>query len=149
MTTLSQFVGAGPINLAPKANGVLIGGSQSVASLAPNLSGFTSGANATNSYVDVVNYTGSGVLCFAAQFNPGSSAVSTLSVLIDGVEVINATNSSTTNPTFYTAIGGASRVGVDIVGIAFEQIPFRSSLQVRHKTNSGTVNTFIKYRMNT
>lgn len=101
------------------------------------------GVTATT-YVNAVNYTGKGVLEFAAAQNETAAGTTTIQITVDGVVIILAT-------VVYGG-GGASvaaMVGVinASVGVSLSAIPFKTSLKIEVKVTAGsTGRSFIKYR---
>lgn len=104
-----------------------------------------SGVTST-SYVNAVNYTGKGVLEFAAAQNETAAGTTTMQITVDGVVIILAT---------VAGVGGgsanvAAMVGVinsDSCVISLSAIPFKISLKIEVKVTGGsTGRSFIKYR---
>lgn len=99
----------------------------------------TSGNNATTSYTDVINYTGSGVCDFLAHFG-GVGADSLVDVIVDGVTILAL--SGTTQSRMYGIIGSVTpqAIGYATAGDSTTiscnpgtPIIFNTSFQVRHK----------------
>ena len=97
----------------------------------------------STTYVDAVNYTGKGVLEFAAAQQETNTFVTTMQITIDGVVVILATVTGSG----FTGTA-AAMVGVinSDAGVSLCAIPFKVSLKIEVKVSAGTGRSFIKYR---
>lgn len=100
-------------------------------------------SNATTTLADAVNITGSGVLNLV--LHGATAQAGTIIITIDGVVVVNSY--VTTAGKTVAAVGLIALVGADPV-LSFDQIPFRTSLRIQHKTNAagGTSTVGWKYR---
>lgn len=100
----------------------------------------------STTYVNSVNYTGKGVLEFAAAQNETSAGTTTMQITIDGIVIIG--------PATVAGIGGGSANVAAMVGainssafVSLSAIPFKTSLKIEIKVTSGsTGRSFIKYR---
>ena len=98
----------------------------------------------STSLVDVVNITGSGVLNFVVA--GASNSTLQIQVIIDGVTVADLTG---TGSALYARVIVGAVIGSTTVptGITFDQIPFKSSLVIKHRNTSGaTTTTYYKLR---
>lgn len=88
---------------------------------------------------DVVNITGAGVLNFVAmtQSVPGKNGY--LAITVDGVVLISDASYFTSGASSHVAVGCAAvGTGVDsTTSVSLDQIPFRSSLRIQYRTDSG------------
>lgn len=99
----------------------------------------------STAYVNAVNYTGKGVLEFAAAQNETAAGTTTMQITVDGVVIILAT---------VAGVGGGTANVAAMVGvltsdrdIALSSIPFKTSLKIEIKVTGGsTGRSFIKYR---
>lgn len=97
----------------------------------------------STTYVNAVNYTGKGVLEFAAAQHDTNSLTTTMQITIDGVVVILGTVvGSGFNGTVAAMVGVIN----SSAGISLAAIPFKVSLKIEVKVTSGTGRSFIKYR---
>lgn len=97
----------------------------------------------STSYVDVVNVTGKGVLNFLVVGHSTAYAGNNIELIIDGVTIFSV--GSTTPHDRWTTFVGSLNPGDYSVGL--DQIPFRTSLQIRCKMGgSGTMSVVSKYR---
>lgn len=97
----------------------------------------------TSTLTNLVNITGSGVLQFCAMGGVNMSAPSTnyIEIWIDGV-LVSAVQGSTYNITLLVGC-----LHVDVTG-SLDNIPFKSSLVVKARSNGSTLYTVLKYRVN-
>jgi hypothetical protein len=148
MSKVSQFTGIGPAGNTPisKSTATQFSGSVYSTSYIDHSWSYTS--TSSTSFVDVVNYTGSGVIDGLAAFC--SVADGTLELIMDGVTV---DSSSTLNGLIVQVGGiitgfdsGASNFTGSL--ISCEELVFKSSLQIRHKVTNGanTIATYYRYR---
>lgn len=135
-----------PLLSAPKASGLSANvsiifdlGSTTCTAL-DNVASTTS-----TSFVDVLNYTGSGVLEFCAFMAQayGSADVVTMEILIDGVTAFSGTQ---------VAAGSAVTTKIPVGAITgsvvtLSAVPFKTSLQIRHKTSNAPVYCKTAYKM--
>jgi hypothetical protein len=99
-----------------------------------------SAATASTSFVDVVNYVGSGDVSLVAQ-SDATAGSARVKITIDGVVVLETTGGSGSTSA-YNYIGAWNGFA------SFEAVPFNSSLRIEHKTsNAGfPATTYYKYR---
>jgi hypothetical protein len=138
-----------PILDVPIASGIVGSDSRTLSgSLATMSAGLATSSTTGTSYSDAVNYTGEGVLCFAAVQTTANSVAAYMTITIDGVSMGEVT--ATAAQYKITPQVGALTIGAspaDPTGIAFEAIPFKTSLQIQKKAAStGTCDIFYKYR---
>ena len=110
------------------------------------VAGLASGSTSSTTYVDIVNYSGQGVLEFCALMANGTPTVS-MKLIIDGVEVgaISASASSSN----YSGKPLAGLFAIETAGgsISLSQIPFYSSLVIQAKVSTtGSSLVYYKYR---
>lgn len=118
-----------------------------------NASSTLSGAMTADTYKDIISVTGSGVLNIAAVRPADNTARTvTLSVMVDGVEIWNQAQATSSSST--TLLGVGEYAGLDGGSIPFvtgEMIPFNESMKIRVKstiTESDKLTVFYKYRLN-
>lgn len=107
--------------------------------------------NSTTSYIDVVNYTGSGVVEFCAFQSYGGAAgqTSDLDIIIDGITVYSGTSATTGSADVNTRVPIGSIDTYSIYTYASPgAVPFKTSLQIRHKRTGTTTASIVvcKYR---
>ncbi|CAH1387012.1 hypothetical protein [Candidatus Nitrotoga sp. M5] len=97
----------------------------------------------STSYVNAVNYTGKGVLEFAAAQHDTNSMTTTMKITIDGVSNIEA-------PVVGSGFTGTVAAMVGVINssaqVSLAAIPFKTSLKIEVKVTAGTGRSFIKYR---
>lgn len=97
----------------------------------------------STSYVNAVNYTGKGVLEFAAAQHDTNTMTATMKITIDGVSNIEA-------PVVGSGFNGTVAAMVGVINssaqISLAAIPFKTSLKIEVKVTAGTGRSFIKYR---
>ena len=135
----------------------LVGGinATNYASLGSSVQAYMTGMDAqlstsSTSAVDVVNITGSGVLEFAALqvSSPGGQA-GRLQILIDGVQVCDATTGAAVNH-LVCPVGNISSSAGNVGSVSLAAVPFSKSLQIRiFATVAAPVSGWCKYRRNT
>lgn len=109
----------------------------------PHWTSHNNSADVGTAWTDVVNITGSGVINFAALQNAVNGAIGVtmyMDVILDGVTVISfadvcASPSAGYGPILIGCVGGSSTYGLTPV---FEDVPFKTSCQVRVKSSSAT-----------
>lgn len=145
---------ASPLLSAPIASGLIPTAPTEIVLTDPTSvytinSGLYHQSTTSASYVDAVNYTGKGVLQFAAlqcQQSTSSSATATMQITIDGVVIQAPTVPAHSNNSYAKII---AIVGVITTGslVSLDSIPFKTSLRIEYKTTSpGTARSFVKYR---
>lgn len=112
------------------------------------LGGVSASTNST-SYVDVVNYTGAGVLEFCLGIMGGAGTTGSYIITIDGLD--STFTITSTSGAYYTAecfVGAvASYIGDYVIrGISLASIPFKESLRIQHKTSNGGYAATTNYR---
>jgi hypothetical protein len=97
--------------------------------------------------VDAVNITGSGVLNFVVTgTNSGGGGYPQIQIIIDGVTIVDFTGASSPSSA-RVIVGGVVGSSTVPTCITFDQIPFKSSLVIRHRnTSSNTTTTYYKLR---
>lgn len=123
------------------------------APLAP-ASPFTSANATTTSWTDVINYTGAGVLeMLCAKIDAHATSAGAFEVIIDGVTAYTGSLVPTSNSfAISTPIGTLLRywdgTTISLVPVPGQGVPFRTSLQVRHRltTSGSTQTTRLRYR---
>lgn len=137
---------ASPILDEPISSGMNEGSDSptGISTLDTVISGLTAHSTSSTTMVDAVNYTGAGVLSFAAAQKTGQTV--TVEVLIDGVQIVSAVASGSSGQCAVAVGALCGPVATPI--IVFEPIQFRTSLQIRHKTASGAAPsiTYHRYR---
>ena len=121
--------------------------------LAP-ASPFTSANATTTSWTDVINYTGAGVLeMLCAKIDQHATSAGAFEVIIDGVTAYTGSLVPTaTSFAISTPIGTLLRywdgTTISLVPVPGQGVPFRTSLQVRHRltTSGSTQTTRLRYR---
>ena len=121
--------------------------------LAP-ASPFTSANATTTSWTDVINYTGAGVLeMLCAKIDAHATSAGAFEVIIDGVTVYTGSLAPTSNSfAISTPVGTLQRAWngstIDLIPVPGQGVPFRTSLQVRHRltTSGSTQTTRLRYR---
>lgn len=115
---------------------------------------FTS-ANATStSWTDVINYTGAGVIeMLCAKIDAHATSAGAFEVIIDGVTVYTGSLApASVSFAISTPIGSLLRywdgTTISLVPVPGQGVPFRTSLQVRHRltTSGSTQTTRLRYR---
>ena len=135
---------ASPLLADVKANGMMEGSDSpaGLATLDASMSGLTADSTVSTTFVDAVNYTGAGVLLFAAAQKSTQNV--TIEVLIDGTQIVSATLTAGSG-TCAVAVGAlCGPTGTPVV--VFEPIQFRTSLQIRHKTASAAAPSICYHR---
>lgn len=146
MSTLSQFVGG-----VSSASPTYMSTPDTFAGVIVNVSGLTSATSTSSSPVDVVNYTGAGVLEFCAESTQANVVhTPSMTVTIDGVAMPTispvGTGTQSTIGVLVGAVVGAGS-GAVISGVSLGAVPFNSSLQISHTSNgSNTATCRYKYR---
>ena len=127
----------------PITNGVVEGSAFTPgAALDTLVSGLTTASTSSTSFADAVNYTGPGVLLFAAVKKTGQNT--TMEVILDGVTAISVVANGSSGD---TAIAVGMLCGPTATPILIpEPIAFRTSLQIRHKTASAVAPSVAIYR---
>lgn len=119
-----------------------------------SIAGLTSATSTSASPVDVVNYSGSGVLEFCAESTQANTVhTPSMTVTIDGVAMPTispiGTGTQSTIGVLVGAVTGAGS-GAAISGITLGAVPFSRSLQISHTSNgSNTATCQYKYRRTT
>jgi len=95
----------------------------------------------------VVTVTGKGVLELAAWGNASGSSTSELTITIDGVVVMSATNASA--QTMRCAVGALATTAAYLTSFALGSVPFQTSLLIQHRsgTSGQTTVTGVRYRL--
>jgi len=127
----------------PITNGVVEGSAFTPdAALDTLVSGLTTASTSSTSFADAVNYTGPGVLLFAAVKKTAQNT--TMEVILDGVTAISVVANGSSGD---TAIAVGMLCGPTATPILIpEPIAFRTSLQIRHKTASAVAPSVAIYR---
>lgn len=133
----TRAAASNPLLLPPKASGLTLTATASgVAVTNRTILAGTGGAQvsevSSTTLTDAINYTGSGLLTFLC-VGSGVAAGAKLTVIIDGTTVL--TTASTGGNSMYAVVGGIIRDSDDTtnpVGVTFEAIPFKTSLQIQH-----------------
>jgi hypothetical protein len=99
---------------------------------------------ASTTYVDVLNYTGQGVLSFLA-IAPDAAVAPYLKLVIDGVTIFTDFGPSAIQYACRAAVGTISGTTSDPV-ISIDAIPFKTSLQIQAKIASSTAYVTVLYR---
>ena len=147
-----------PLLDIPIASGIVIGGTGGVNNASASLADFehysVTAYTSSTTYVDVVNYTGQGVLNWTVSMcmqSTGSGAA--CEVLIDGVVVsslslvvFSASYTVHCLAGFLKSIPYWNGAVITKPVVDADQIPFKTSLQVRHKAGSGSGNTVTRVR---
>ena len=123
-----------PLLDIPIASGIVGSASKTSTGTLSGIGGLASASSiATTSYTQHVNYTGAGVLNFAALFKTDSTNADsmTMRVTIDGVVI----DTQTTAANQYAVVVPAGAISNGAV--ALDQIPFKSSLIIESKRDSG------------
>jgi hypothetical protein len=94
--------------------------------------------------VDVVNITGSGVLNFVVTGSGGGYPQ--IQIIIDGVTVVDLTGTSSA-ATARVIVGAVFGSTTAPTGITFDQIPFKSSLVIRHRNTLSGSQTITYYKL--
>jgi len=104
--------------------------------------GIPASLSSSTTYVDVVNYTGQGVLSFAAAQTLVAAQSASIRVVIDGVQLCD-TATGTAQYDARCPVGAITQYM-----IAFEAIAFKVSLQIQTKCSGGsnTARLLYKYR---
>lgn len=126
----------------------------SVYALLAPASPFTSANATTTSWTDVINYTGAGVLeMLCAKIDAHATSAGAFEVIIDGVTAYTGTLVPTAASfAISTPIGALLRywdgTTTSMVPIPGQGVPFRTSLQVRHRLTAAgsTQTTRLRYR---
>ena len=127
----------------PITNGVVEGSAfMPDAALDTLVSGLTTASTSSTSFADAVNYTGPGVLLFAAVKKTAQNT--TMEVILDGVTAISVVANGSSGD---TAIAVGMFCGPTATPILIpEPIAFRTSLQIQHKTASAVAPSVAIYR---
>ena len=100
-------------------------------------------------YTTALNLTGRGVLNFAAVvLTAGTGGTAGARMTIDGNVVYHdATGIGTTTGNGVVIVGAVAKNGTDLAGIAFDQVPFNTSLLIEFSSSSNASMTLIhRYR---
>lgn len=100
--------------------------------------GAASYSTASTTYVTALSITGKGVLKGVLQSNGTAGSLAYLKVTIDGVVVKDALSGATDSAVYAIPIGAGYTTLNGFSGYDF--IPFKSSLLIEHRKNSGTGN---------
>lgn len=136
----------------PLATGGLLGGptltgdSGSLAQM--SVLGLSLVSTASTLDVDVVNYAGPGVLSFLMGHIGSAGGGGFITVTIDGVVAFaGTTNIGTGAYNRKCLVGSHAYFNAANGAIAFEDIPFSTSLRIQHRAASGSsINTIYRYR---
>lgn len=95
----------------------------------------------------VVTVTGKGVLELAAWGNASGTSSSELTITIDGVVVMAATNAAV--QTMRCAVGALATTATSFAACALAAVPFQTSLLIQHRsgTSGQTTVTGVRYRL--
>lgn len=98
--------------------------------------------------VDVVNYTGPGVLSFLEAHIGSAAGGGFVTVTLDGVVAFSgATNVGNSAYNRKCIVGTHAYFNAANGTICFEDIPFRTSLRIQHRAAAGSqINTIYRYR---
>jgi len=110
------------------------------------VAGLASGSTSSTSYVDIVNYSGQGVLEFCAVMANGTPTVS-MQLIIDGVNVGSVSVSASSGNYSGKPLVGLFAIESAGGAISLSQIPFHSSLVIQAKVSTtGSSLVYYKYR---
>lgn len=136
----SRATDSNPILAAPMASG-LMGGDPQALQGAPFFGGVTATIGITStSYVDIVNYTGAGVVKLAAYMT--SSGSGTMKITIDGVVVGEYSTGAATS---YLIVSPIGLVGSQYLA-SLDAVPFKTSLLIQAKqVAAGNGSAYVKW----
>lgn len=140
---LSPPMASGIVKYLPSSGQSQINLAGMIHSTYPHWTSHNNSVDVGTTWTDVVNITGSGILNFAALQNAvnGASGVTMyMDVILDGVTVVSfadicASSGAGVGPVLIGCVGGNSTYGFTPV---FEDVPFKTSCQVRVKSSSAT-----------
>ena len=146
MSGIQSTQPSSPLISPPITDGISASGEQY---LVGPIIGAVSASTTSTSYVDVVNYTGAGVLEFCLGMQIGVGTTGSFIIPIDGIDssftVVSGSGAYTTAECLVGAVTSNFSDYV-IGGIALASIPFRTSLRIQHKTSSGSYSATTNYR---
>ena len=119
-----------------------------------NDSDVASGATTSTSFVDALNYTGSGYVSMVVNKNAGGAGTAnTVEILIDGVSITTSVGPGAVGATWYGPLIGYWHPTYAGAAKSFnapssQVVVFATSLQIRHKLNSadGTAGSTVLYQ---
>ena len=117
--------------------------------LSGTIHGVESASTNSTSYVDVVNYTGAGVLEFCLGIVIGAGVTGSYIITIDGLDsTFTITSTSGAYSMSECFVGAVASYISDYVirGISLASIPFKESLRIQHKTSNGSYTMTTNYR---
>lgn len=149
MSGMSSSIAAlSPALAPPIASGISSGGYATLVNIANTFTaGDVIGTATDATLVDVVNYTGAGVLELALAQATAASVACRMVITIDGLGVVDSTCSSATIWSVICPVGSVNLVTSGQYAISLGSVPFTKSLRVQVAGNaSGGAKGYCKYR---
>lgn len=129
-----------PLLDVPIASGVSVGYGSMAIGTAPHFTqtGITFGTGTTSTtYVDVLDYSGQGVISFLGIYPSTDAKYCYGQLLIDGVNVTGSVTGDNGQNKIKCLVGAFASDGTYCTGLAFEPIPFKSRIQIQCKADNG------------
>ena len=147
MSGITSVIDNNILNSPPITSGLVGSENPNIGSGFIYMSGLDSATNSTTTWADAVNYTGAGVVEFAAEQMNGASGTAQIRITIDGLIVADQTTSAA-DKRVVAPVGVAYQSAANYTAICLSAVPFTSSLRIEHRlaTGSGSAICIYKYR---